>query len=87
MASRQLPLFPTSTEHALTRHSFLAAAFDPFLEHLRQQGCSPHTIKAFASDMRLVLEFFGDDMVLNDFTTTKLNRFMAWIVFWSLGNK
>jgi len=79
MASRQLPLFPTGTDHALTRHSPLPAAITPFLEHLRQEGCSPHTIKAFASDMRLVLEFFGDDMVLNDFTTTRLNRFMVWI--------
>jgi site-specific recombinase XerD len=79
MASRQLPLFPTGSEHALTRHSPLAAAIAPFLEHLRQEGCSPHTIKAFASDMRLVLEFFGDDMVLDEFTTTRLNRFMAWI--------
>lgn len=79
MASRQLPLFPSGAEHALTRHSPLSAAIPPFLEHLRLDGRSPHTIAAFASDLRLMEEFFGENMILNDFTTTRLNRFMDWI--------
>jgi site-specific recombinase XerD len=79
MSTRQLPLFPTGGEHALTRHSPLGDAIPPFLEHLRREGRSPYTISAFASDMRLVSEFFGDDTVLDNFTTTKLNRFMNWI--------
>lgn len=79
MATRQLPLFPAGSEHALTRHSPLGDAVPPFLEHLRQEGSSPHTISAFASDMRLVTEFFGETMVLDQFTTTLLNRFMDWI--------
>jgi integrase/recombinase XerD len=79
MGTRQLPLFPTGREHALTRHSPLSAAIPPFLEHLRQEGRSPHTISAFASDLRLVSEFFGDEMALKEFTTTRLNRFMTWI--------
>ena len=79
MPIKQLPLLPADGEHALTRHSALRAAIPPFLDHLRREGRSPHTISAFASDMRLVSEFFGDDMLLDDFTTTKLNRFMEWI--------
>jgi integrase/recombinase XerD len=79
MGTRQLPLFPTGSEHALTLRSPLSAAIPPFLEHLRQEGRSPHTISAFASDLRLVSEFFGDEMALKEFTTTRLNRFMTWI--------
>jgi integrase/recombinase XerD len=79
MATRQLPLFPSGAEHALTRHSSLGDAIPPFLDHLRRDGRSPHTISAFASDMRLVAEFFGDQTVLDEFTTTKLTRFMEWI--------
>lgn len=79
MSSRQLPLFPTGTEHGLTIYSPLSAAIPPFLEHLRKEGRSPHTISAFKSDLGLVAEFFGDDTALGDFTTTKLNRFMEWI--------
>jgi site-specific recombinase XerD len=79
MSTRQLPLLPGGGEHALTRHSALQDASPPFLDHLRREGRSPHTISAFASDMRLVSEFFGDDMLLDAFTTTKLNRLMDWI--------
>lgn len=79
MPERQLPLFPTDTEHGLTHFSTLEAAIQPFVEHLRQEGRSPHTINAFRSDLRLAVEFFGEDMVLGEITTTKLNRFMTWI--------
>ena len=79
MNSKQLPLLPQDGEAVLTRHSPIESAVDPFLDHLRQEGRSQHTIKAFASDMRLVVEFFGADMRLNDFTTTKLSRFMTWV--------
>lgn len=76
MSSRQLPLFPDRSEHALTRHSALHDAIGPFLEHLRQQGRSPHTIDAFHSDLKLVIEFFGDTFALGDVTTSKLSHFM-----------
>lgn len=79
MSSKQLPLFPSGADHALTRHSPLSTAIPPFLEHLRLEGCSPHTLAAFASDLRLMEDFFGKDMPLDDFTTTRLNRFMEWI--------
>lgn len=79
MPSRQLPLFPDRSEHALTRHSALHNAIEPFLEHLRQQGRSPHTIDAFHSDLKLVVEFFGNTIALGAITTTKLSRFMEWI--------
>ncbi|MGQ9848517.1 MAG: tyrosine-type recombinase/integrase [Aggregatilineaceae bacterium] len=79
MVARQLPLFPSDKEHALTRHSRLAEAHGPFLAYLRREGRSEHTLKAFASDLRLVEEYFGEDFVLKDFTTTRLNRFLEWL--------
>jgi site-specific recombinase XerD len=79
MPAKQLPLFPAEGEHALTRRSTLNSAIPVFQEHLRQEGRSPHTINAFTSDLRLLCEFFGDHVPLDDFTTTKLNRFMEWI--------
>lgn len=81
MTAKQLPLFPASGEHALTRHSSLGEAIEPFQERLRQEGRSPHTINAFTSDLRLLSEYFGDAMVLDEFTTPKLNRFMEWIEY------
>jgi integrase/recombinase XerD len=79
MCAKQLPLLLTDDKRGLTRDSTLSEAVSPFLEHLRMEGNSPHTISAFASDLRLVIEFFGDTMHLKDFTTSKLNHFMTWI--------
>lgn len=79
MTIQQLPLFPGSEAPVLTRHSPLGSAVDPFEEHLRQEGSSPHTIKAFASDLRLMCEFLGDATPLGEITTTRLNHFLEWL--------
>ena len=79
MDSKQLPLFPADGDHALTSRSALVEAVTPFLEHLRMEGRSPHTITAFSSDLRLAVEYFGADMTLKNFTTPKLERFMEWV--------
>lgn len=79
MTQRQLPLFPDDVDYCLTSRSRLADAREPFLAHLRREGRSEHTLSAFLSDLRLVEEFFGGDMALKDFTTTRLNRFLEWL--------
>jgi len=79
MPAQQLPLFDSDHSPVLTRHSPLSAAIEPFEQHLWSEGRSPHTIDAFSSDLRLLLEFAGQDATLKDFTTTGLNRFMEWI--------
>ena len=79
MPDRQLPLFPSADEHALTRHSPLKDAIPPFLEHLRKEGRSPHTISAFRSDLKLLSEHFGEETPLVTFTTRNLTAFMEWI--------
>jgi site-specific recombinase XerD len=79
MTTRQLPLFPEPGQHALTRTSPLSEAIPPFLEHLRAEGRSVHTITAFSSDLNLLCEYSGDDTPLKTFTTTRLTQFMEWI--------
>ncbi|WP_119072972.1 tyrosine-type recombinase/integrase [Aggregatilinea lenta] len=79
MSAKQLPLFPADGEALLTRRSPLADALGPFQHYLRQEGRSPHTISAFTSDLRLVMEFFGDTTPLSHFTTPTLNRFLEWM--------
>ncbi len=79
MSARQLPLFPAQGEHALTRHSSLGEAIGPFQERLRQEGRSPHTINAFTSDLRLLASYFGENTVLDHFSTSALNKFMEWV--------
>ena len=79
MPAKQLPLFPGPGEHVLTRNSPLSEALPPFLDHLRAEGRSVHTISAFSSDLNLLREFFGDETPLKTFTTTRLNQFMEWI--------
>lgn len=79
MTAKQLPLFPGSGEHTLTRNSPLSEAVPPFLDHLRAEGRSVHTIAAFSSDLNLLCEFSGDATPLKSFTTTRLNQFMEWI--------
>jgi integrase/recombinase XerD len=81
MNAKQLPLFPSSGEHALTRHSTLGETVGPFQERLRQEARSPHTINAFTSDLHLLCDYFGPEMVLDEITTQKLNRFMEWIEY------
>ncbi|HML20121.1 MAG TPA: site-specific integrase [Aggregatilinea sp.] len=79
MSAKQLPLFPSDGEALLTRRSPLVDAIAPFQHYLRQEGRSPHTISAFSSDLRLVMEFFGDATPLSHFTTPNLNRFLDWM--------
>lgn len=81
MSPQQLSLFPVDGEPPLTRHSPLGDALVPFEFYLRLEGRSPHTIDAFGSDLRLLVEFAGGDVPLKDFTTSKLNRFMEWIEY------
>ncbi len=77
--AKQLPLFPSDGEEALTRHSPLSKAIAPFQRFLRLEGRSPHTITAFTSDLGLVMAYFGEDTPLSYFTTRRLMDFMDWL--------
>ena len=57
----QLSLFK---DDSLSHNSPLRDGVDPFLDYLRGEGKSHHTIKNFRSDLNLLASFLGDDIRL-----------------------
>jgi integrase/recombinase XerD len=46
---------------------------------LDDQGNSPHTVKAFTADLRLLAAYLPPDRTLGSLTTTDLNTFLDWM--------
>jgi len=46
---------------------------------LNDQGRSPHTVKAFLADLRLMASYFPPDQTLGKITTNDLNNFLSWM--------
>lgn len=90
MANRAeaLPLFsdaapsgtrPIPIETRLTPHSSLSAALHVWEEALVGAGRSPHTVKAFAGDLRLLGQFLGAGQPVSSVGTADLRRFLDWM--------
>jgi len=47
--------------------------------YLKDQGKSPHTVKAFAADMKLLADYLPPDRPLGTITTKELNSFLDWM--------
>lgn len=58
----------------------LQTALGIFEEHMKQQGFSINTIKAFASDVRLLGKYLGTGSPVNQIGTKNLNDFLDWLV-------
>lgn len=80
---RQMPLFNADpqTVEDLNKHTSLRATLALFEQHLRKEGKSIHTIKAFTSDLTLVGEFLSSATPIGEFTTTNLNKFLDWLEY------
>jgi site-specific recombinase XerD len=78
---RQLTLFPEKPQTAqeISRRTPLGATLELFEHHLRREGKSEHTINAFTADLRLVGEFLDSTTPVGQFTTSGLNKFLAWL--------
>ncbi len=84
----QLPLFePRSKPETEQAHSATLAldtalqdAVVVYLEALRLDGSSPHTVKAFRSDLNLLGNWGGWEKPIGDFSTQDLNRFLHWML-------
>lgn len=61
-------------------HSLIAAA-PLFAQYMEDQGFSQHTVKAFASDLRLLTKQLGAQRLLGDITTKELNGFFYWLAY------
>ncbi len=47
--------------------------------YLNDQGSSPHTLKAFTGDMRLLASYLPPDRTIGSITTSDLNNFLKWM--------
>lgn len=84
----QRELFPAEAEAAedgktsppLSSDASLQAAIGLFEKHMLEQGFSQNTIKAFASDVRLLGQYLGIGQPVGQIGTKNLNDFLDWLV-------
>jgi len=69
---------PETTAH-LTSQTGLIPAVNAWEIFLYDQGRSPNTVKAFLSDVRLLIEYLPPDRSLGAVTTADLNNFLHWL--------
>jgi integrase/recombinase XerD len=63
----------------ITKDSLLGPTINAWEYYLEDQGSSPHTIKAFLSDLNLFSSYFPPDRRLGDISTTDINNFLDWL--------
>lgn len=80
---RQLTLFPNQPQKPedISKQTPLGATIELFVENLRQEGKSEHTLKAFRADMQLLAEHSHAETPVGQFSTTGLNTFLHWLEY------
>lgn len=78
---RQMPLLPSepSSPDDLNKYTPLKYARPLFAEHLRAEGKSDHTVRAFLADLNLLAEHADEMRPLGEFQTSTLNQFLDWL--------
>ncbi len=69
---------PHETAH-LTPQTALTPAVESWALYLADQGRSPHTIKAFTADVRLLASYLPPGYPLGQVSTTDINNFLDWM--------
>lgn len=70
---------PETTTAHITSQSLLTPTIKAWRIYLDDQGNSPHTVKAFTADMRLLASYLPPDRSLGDINTIDLNNFLDWM--------
>lgn len=65
----------------LTAEASLQAALGTFERHMNDEGFSINTVKAFASDIRLLGRYLGIGTPIGEIGTKNLNDFLHWLVY------
>ncbi|RMG91952.1 MAG: hypothetical protein D6706_17640, partial [Chloroflexi bacterium] len=65
----------------LTSDAPLQAALGLFEQHMRDEGFSLNTMKAFASDVRLLGKYLGIGQPIGKIGTKNLNDFLNWLLY------
>jgi site-specific recombinase XerD len=78
---RQLPLFSDKpqSEKDLNPYTEVQHVLPLFAEHLKQEGKSDNTIKAFIADLNLLIEHAGGNIAVGSVQTSHLNQFLDWM--------
>lgn len=63
----------------ITAHSLLTPTINAWRYYLDDQAMSPHTVKAFCSDLQLLAGYLPPDRQLGDVTTNELMGFLDWM--------
>lgn len=63
----------------LTAQTALIPTLNAWEMYMYDQGRSPHTIKAFLSDVRLLTEYLPPDRTVGAINTSDLNNFLGWL--------
>ena len=67
-----------TTAH-ITADTALAPAILGWEMYLNDQGSSPHTVKAFLADVRLLASYLPPDQTLRNISTNDINNFLEWM--------
>lgn len=73
------PAIPVAAPPELGRDASLSAASGAFTSHLLRQGFSPHTVKAFRSDLNLLAQRVGAGTPVRRLRTRTLEDFLHWL--------
>ena len=63
----------------ITPQSLLIPTIKAWKIYLDDQGNSPHTVKAFTADVRLLASYLPADRTLGNISTPDLNNFLDWM--------
>ncbi len=63
----------------LSSQTTLIPAINAWKIYLHDQGSSPHTVKAFTADLRLMASYLPPDRSLGTISTTEINKFLDWM--------
>lgn len=69
---------PTKPED-ISVHTALTHTIAVFQAHLLREGKTEHTLKAFTSDLHLLVEYTGEDRTIGEYRTDLLERFLNWL--------
>lgn len=65
----------------LSKDASLQAALGLFEQHMQDEGFALNTIKAFASDVRLLGKYLGIGQPIGQIGTKNLNDFLNWLLY------
>lgn len=65
----------------LSADASIQAALGVFETHMRDEGFALNTIKAFASDIRLLAKYLGVGQPIGQVATKNLNDFLDWLLY------